>query len=165
VLADTFARQVPPEADFTSALYAIDLDRRRERWEKEYRFDHLVDRAEMHPGLAQGLQEGGIYNRVLTKDFLQLSPESTGLYDLVVMNPPFDRERDIDHVIHALKVLKVNGRLVAIMSAGTAFRETKKSSTFRALMRQMKAHREDLPPGSFSESRTNVNTPRLTLSL
>ncbi|MBA8904116.1 DUF4942 domain-containing protein [Phyllobacterium sp. P30BS-XVII] len=130
----------------------------RERYLDQFRFDNLVDCVEIQPGLAQALQEEGIYNRVFTKDFLQLTPDVTGLYDLVVMNPPFDRERDIDHVMHALKFLKEDGRLVAIMSAGTEFRETKKSTAFRALMQKMNAQWEDLPPGSFSEVGTNVNT-------
>ena len=44
---------------------------------------------------------------------------------------PFDLERDIDHVTHALKFLKSDGYLTAIMSAGTEFRETKKAKAFR----------------------------------
>ena len=67
-------------------------------------------------------------------DFLHLKPDPENLYDRVVMNPPFDRERDIDHVIHALKFLAPEGVLVAIMSAGTEFRETRKSVAFRELM-------------------------------
>jgi hypothetical protein len=130
----------------------------RSRHLNECRCDNLVDCVEIQPGLALTLQAEGIYNRVFAKDFLQLTPETTGLYDLVVMNPPFDRERDIDHVIHALKFLKEDGQLVAIMSAGTEFRETKKSAAFRALMQKMNAQWEDLPAGSFSEAGTNVNT-------
>ena len=61
------------------------------------------------------------------------------------MNPPFDRERDIDHVLHALKFLKDDGRLKAVMSAGTEFRETRKAVAFRALMENMSAEWEDLP--------------------
>ncbi len=130
----------------------------RERYLEQFRFDNLVDCVEIQPGLAQGLQDEGIYNRVFAKDFLQLTPETTGLYDLVVMNPPFDRERDVDHVIHALKFLNEDGQLVAIMSAGTEFRETKKSAAFRAVMQQMNGQWEDLPAGSFSSTGTNVNT-------
>jgi 16S rRNA G1207 methylase RsmC len=35
------------------------------------------------------------------------------IYDRVVMNPPFDLERDVDHVTHALKFLEPEGQLVA----------------------------------------------------
>ena len=81
----------------------------------------------------------------------------------VAMNPPFDRERDIDHVMHALTFLKPGGVLTAIMSAGTEFRETRKSKAFRALMAEMGAEWSDLPAGSFSSVGTNVNTIILTV--
>ena len=54
---------------------------------------------------------------------MQLSPEVVGRFDRVVMNPPFCRGRDLDHVRHALRFVAPGGRLVAIMSAGVAFRE------------------------------------------
>lgn len=130
----------------------------RERHQHEYRFDNQVDCVEIQPHLAQGLVSEGIYAHVYNQDFLALSPETTGLYDIVVMNPPFDRERDIDHVMHAWKFLKPGGQLVAIMSAGTEFRETKKAIAFRTLMEKQGARWEDLPAGSFSEVGTHVNT-------
>ena len=74
------------------------------------------------------------------------------------MNPPFDRERDIDHVTHALKFLKDTGLLIAVMSAGTEFRETAKSRAFRDHMAKLNARWKDLPTGSFSSVGTNVNT-------
>ncbi len=117
-----------------------------------------VDCVEIQPALAAKLTAAQVYGRVHNVDFLQIDPATTGLYDRIVMNPPFDRERDIDHVIHALKFLKPDGFLCAIMSAGTEFRETRKSVAFRALMEKMQASWRDLPPGSFSASGTNCNT-------
>lgn len=137
------------------------VDHERGRgWDQgpEYRYRHHVDCVEVQPELATALREEGIYRRVLTADFLQLRPDPDRLYDRVVMNPPFDLERDIDHVMHALKFLKPDGELVSIMSAGTEFRETKKATAFRALMSKMNARWEDLPAGSFSSVGTNVNT-------
>lgn len=115
-----------------------------------------VDCVEIQPHLAGGLEASGLYRKVTCADFLTVTP--TGDYDMVLMNPPFDRERDIDHVVHALKFLKPGGELHAIMSAGTEFRQTKKAVAFRALMERMGASWEDLPQGSFSEVGTNVNT-------
>jgi len=130
-----------------------------ERYRNEYRFDPRVDCVEIQPHLASALEAEGIYNRVFCRDFLSLLPETTGAYDLVVMNPPFERERDIDHVVHALSFLKPDGLLVAIMSAGTEFRETKKASAFRGLViDKLKGSFRDLPPGSFAEVGTYVNT-------
>jgi predicted RNA methylase len=119
----------------------------------------VVDCIEYQPALAEQLKQGRRYRRVLTGDFLLAQPDR--LYDVVVMNPPFDRERDIDHVMHALKFLKPAGCLVAIMSAGTEFRETRKSTAFRAHIESMGGKFRDLPAGSFSESGTNVNTVML----
>lgn len=128
-----------------------------------YRFDNIVDCIEIQPHLANELKAAGIYGRVICGDFLQVNPQATGLYDLIVMNPPFDRERDIDHVLHALTFLKPDGRMVAIMSAGTEFRETKKTIAFRKMMEDMGATWRDLPPGSFAEVGTNVNTGFITV--
>lgn len=129
-----------------------------ERYRDEYRWDNAVDCIEIQPHLAHQLEAEGIYARITCADFLQVQPDPDRLYDRVVMNPPFDRERDIDHVVHALEFLKPDGCLVAIMSAGTEFRETRKSIAFRKLMEEMNAKFEDLPPGSFAEVGTYVNT-------
>ncbi|MES0071898.1 DUF4942 domain-containing protein [Mesorhizobium sp. M0058] len=134
-----------------------------ERWRKEYRFDNHVDCVELQPALAGALQAQGLYRKVYATDFLSLRPSVTGLYDRIVMNPPFDMERDIDHVVHALDFLKPDGCLAAIMSAGTEFRETRKAIAFRALIEKMKGQFRDLPPGSFAEAGTYVNTVTVKL--
>lgn len=129
-----------------------------ERYRKEYRFDNQVDVVEIQRDLAEALARECIYRKVYCMDFLALKPSSTGLYDYVVMNPPFDRERDIDHVMHALDFLKPDGALHAVMSAGTEFRETRKSIAFRSLMDKLNASWCDLPQGAFAESGTYINT-------
>jgi type I restriction-modification system DNA methylase subunit len=129
--------------------------------ERPYR--HIVDCVEVHPERAKLLKREGLYRQVINADFLALQPDPNNLYDRIAMNPPFDRERDIDHVMHALKFLKPDGFLVSIMSAGTEFRETKKATQFRALMEQKHAQWQDLPAGSFSSVGTNINTLILRL--
>lgn len=123
----------------------------------------VVDCVELNTGRAQTLSESGQYRRVLPVDFLALRAAPDELYDVVLMNPPFDRERDIDHVLHALTHLKGGGHLVAVMSGATAFRETKKSRSFRAIIEKHDGRFFDLPPGSFREVGTNVNTCILRL--
>jgi hypothetical protein len=78
------------------------------------------------------------------------------------VNPPFERQQDIDHVLHAFKFLKPSGRLVAIMSASVTFRENKKTLEFREFIRQH-GHLEHNPEGSFKESGTMVNTVTVVL--
>lgn len=128
-----------------------------------YRFDPIVDCVEIQPHLADALLAEDIYHRVYIANFLALSPETTGFYDIVIGNPPFDRERDIDHVMHAFKFLKPGGRLVMIMSAGTEFRHTRKSEAFRKLMTDWGAHWRDLPASSFSSVGTHCNTILLSV--
>jgi len=118
----------------------------------------IVDCVEYQPDLAQALKACGHHNNVWCCDFLELKPSTTGLYDRVIMNPPFDRERDIDHVMHALRFLKDDGFLIAIMSAHTEFSESKKAQAFRAHIAKMKGKFSDNPRNSFTSVGTNVNT-------
>ncbi len=53
-------------------------------------------------------------------DFLNLVPAELGLFDAIVMNPPFHARADIRHILHAMKFLKPGGRLAAICMAGNS---------------------------------------------
>ncbi len=108
----------------------------------------LVDQLRLIPGLA----------KVCHADFLDLLVEDLGLYDRIVMNPPFDNGRDIDHVRHALRFLSPGGRLVAVMSASVEFREGRKFEEFRKLITERGGSMHDLPSRSFESSGTCVNT-------
>lgn len=125
---------------------------------------HSVTAVEIQSTLALELQNMGVLERVVAGDFLDQSPEALGKFDRILMNPPFDGQRDIDHVTHALRFLAPGGRLVAIMSASTAYRENAKAEAFRAQVERMRGRIEDLPEGSFKESGTMVNTVIVTIN-
>lgn len=130
-----------------------------------YGVGHRVDCVEIQSSLAQALEASKLYGRVVCKDFLDVRPEDMGgLYDRVLMNPPFDRERDIDHVMHAWDFLKADGRLVSVMSAGTEWRETSKSKAFCAFVAKNGGRFWELPERSFASVGTNVNTTLLVLN-
>lgn len=93
--------------------------------------------------------------RIACRDFLDCSPKLFGVFDRVVMNPPFSNKADVDHVRHAFKFLKPGGRLVSVMSAGVLFRQDKKTKAFRE---ELKPTFVPLPALSFRESGTSVNT-------
>lgn len=78
--------------------------------------------------------------------------------DRVVMNPPFAKQADIDHVLHAAKFVKPGGRLVSVMSAGVLFRENRKAVDFRAFVEAKGGVFERLPPSSFAASGTQIET-------
>ena len=83
-------------------------------------------------------------------------------FDRIVMNPPFARQADVDHVLHAYELLALGGRLVSVMSAGAKFRCNRKTDVLRALIEEH-GHIEDLPKHAFHESGTDVHTVLVTL--
>ena len=91
-----------------------------------------------------------------TKD----SPLVLDLYDRIIMNPPFEKGQDIDHVRRAYDMLHPNGRIVAIMSEGPFYRSDSKAQEFRAWLDDKGGTSEKLPEGSFKDSdrSTGVNT-------
>lgn len=116
--------------------------------------DCRIDVIEILPSNRAVLKEKGY--KLVGKDFLKYRRKKP-LYDRIVMNPPFSRQQDIDHVLHAWKFLSEGGRLVAVMSAGTDFRNNKKALAFQELV-ETHGFIEALPAESFKESGTSVNT-------
>ena len=106
------------------------------------------------------LQEKG-YRVVEEGNFLLSLPTPT--FAVVVMNPPFEKQADIDHVLHAYKYLEPGGRLVSIMSASVTFRNNTKTCAFRETIEELGYYVEN-PPGSFKISGTNVNTITVVLN-
>lgn len=97
-------------------------------------------------------------HNLIDRDFT----EHSGQYDRIVMNPPFEKGQDAQHVRHAYERLKPGGRIVAVMSAGPFFRGDNKSSEFRDWLDSVGGTVEDLPEGSFAGKdafrQTGVNT-------
>lgn len=105
--------------------------------------------------------------RVVEGDFLRFQP-ATGIgrsppnalatVDRIVMNPPFTGGQDVEHVRHAFRFLKPNGRLVAIMSGSVQTNTTRAYVEFHDWLKRHTEDRafEKLEPGAFKESGTNV---------
>lgn len=96
------------------------------------------------------------YLNVISADFLQIGFNHDG-FDRVVMNPPFERAREVDHVNHAYGLLRPDGRLVSIMSNGITFRDDSKYRDLRELVETYGSIHPN-PPGSFKPAGTAVNT-------
>lgn len=122
--------------------------------------DCQIDTIEIEPSNRQVLKEKGY--KLVGKDFMKYRKKKP-LYDRIVMNPPFSRQQDIDHVRHAWKFLKPGGRLVSVMAGGTEFRQNKKAVEFMQLVDQYGKGIEPLPEESFKESGTGVNTVVVTI--
>lgn len=93
---------------------------------------------------------------IVGRDFLELA--GPPVYDVVMMNPPFEKADDIRHVVHAwTHHLKPGGRLVAIVSDGALYRTDRLAQSFRALVGEASDDPEgfNLPGGTFDD--TNVS--------
>ena len=79
-------------------------------------------------------------------------------FHAVLMNPPFSKGRDIQHVLHAWTLLLPRGVLAAITSPGWTFRADKKHSAFRTWVKSLgdRAEVTELPAGTFAKSGTQV---------
>ena len=162
---DKMLRILEPSAGTGSIAYAAVGPHVKRDWQtdKTTYTSHSVEVVEIQPELADALTRSNKFSLVMSWDFLDVPVKAE--FDRVLMNPPFDRERDIDHVMHASKFLKPGGRLVAVMSAGTRVRETKKTLAFhKYITDNFRVSWEDLPERSFSETGTNVNTTILILN-
>lgn len=86
--------------------------------------------------------------RLVQGDFLAQTVAGLGLFDCIVMNPPFKMGRDCKHVLHALQFLAPGGRLVSLCAAGPKQ---------RAQLEPIADQWIDLPPNSFRSEGTGVN--------
>lgn len=82
--------------------------------------------------------------------------EHTKKYDVIVANPPFTKQQDIDHV-NRMMDLAIR-RVVSVMSASVMFRNNKKTISFRDRVKNLNGTIEMLPEKIFAESGTNVRT-------
>jgi hypothetical protein len=99
--------------------------------------------------------ESDAASRLIQADFLDCTPERLGLFDSIVMNPPFKQGRDIKHIMHARKFLAPGGKLVAVCANGPRQREK---------LQPIADEWIDLPAGSFKESFTNVSAAIVVLN-
>ena len=81
-----------------------------------------------------------------------------GTFERVIMNPPFERGQDMEHVQAMFERLVDGGRLVSVMSEGVFFRQGKREIAFRAWLEALGGESIQLPENSFKESGTGVNT-------
>lgn len=90
-------------------------------------------------------------------DFLQCNGD-LGTFDRILMNPPFERAADVEHITHALKFLRPGGRLVAICANGP-----RQAEQLRPMVERAGGTWEPLPAGTFKESGTSVNAALLVI--
>lgn len=111
----------------------------------------LVDSSPECCGELYRATDGDGAARLVAGDFLTTTAERLGgLFDSVIMNPPFHgagKTGDIAHVLHALQMLAPGGRLVSVVMDGPRQRKALKA---------VASEWHDLPAGSFRSEGTNV---------
>lgn len=88
------------------------------------------------------------------RNFLEYSPAEP--FDRIVMNPPFSRQQDIDHILHAYSLLQDGGILVSVVSVSPFYRTNKKSVDFREWLESLNAEIVDVDVGAFKTSGTAI---------
>lgn len=82
------------------------------------------------------------------RDFLTVAPGDLGLFDAIIMNPPFHMRADIRHIMHARQFLKPGGKIAAI-----CFNQPN-----RAELKRISSQWIEIESGAFKESGTRVET-------
>lgn len=98
--------------------------------------------------------------KVTQADFLAIEPVEQ--FTHVILNPPFENQADIDHVMHAFRFLAPGGTMAAIMSIGVTFRTNRKTSEFRTFLDSMGAQIIVNDKDAFKESGTAAQTVTIT---
>lgn len=115
-----------------------------------------MDAVEIDEKRAGALISQGVASSVTQADFL--TRDAQPVYDRVLMNPPFARQQDIDHVTHALGFLKPGGLLVSVMAVGVIQRQNRKAQAFQSLVTERGGSFEPVPDDAFKVSGTGVRT-------
>ena len=117
---------------------------------------------EVNAALAARLACSGLAGTVRCADFLQCSadPGDLGLFDAVLINPPFAQGADIEHITHALKMLKPGGRLVALCANGP-----RQNAGLRPMVEAHGGEWEDLPADTFKDEGTGVRVALITVQI
>lgn len=110
---------------------------------------------EIAPQLTRELYEANRVNvRIIQRDFLTVDTAELGLFDFVVMNPPFTMRSDIRHIQHALTFLRKGGKLAAL-----CLDTEHRSKAFEAHAKTW----EKIEAGTFAKEGTSVPTVMFTI--
>lgn len=93
-------------------------------------------------------------------DFLNF--DSGKKYDLIIANPPFTKNQDIDHIKKMYSLLAPGGQLITIASKSWTFGSQNKQIEFKEWVNEVGTY-QDLEKGSFKSSGTNVQGTLITI--
>lgn len=86
----------------------------------------------------------------VAQDFNTFTPDEP--YKAILMNPPFSKRQDAEHIMRAYGMLASGGTLVAIAGKGVFFGQDQKAEQFRAWLDSHNADIEKLEGGTFQDN-------------
>lgn len=98
----------------------------------------------------------------LAADFMRVDElfDLCEAYDIILANPPFTNNQDIDHIYKMFALLKPGGTIITLASPSWTFGTSKKQEEFRAWLINLDTYPKPLPDQSFASSGTKI-TPVL----
>jgi type I restriction-modification system DNA methylase subunit len=125
-----------------------------------------IDCVECNYTLKSILELKAIHNSLIHDDFMEVDFQGKQ-YDKILMNPPFEKKQDIQHITKAISLLAPGGSLVSIASSSVQTNSDKASQAFRALIDSLDGTITKLPEKAFSKAdrTTNVNTVLVEVSI
>lgn len=102
-------------------------------------------------------KDGLIANELPINDFLELT-DKNDYYDVVIANPPFTKNQDIDHIRKMYEVCKKGGTIISISSVSWTIGSQKKQIAFKNWLEEIKANIYPVETGAFKESGTMIAT-------
>ncbi|MGM9465415.1 hypothetical protein [Streptomyces murinus] len=114
----------------------------------------VVDCIELDADRADHIRSGGYARRVTTADFLSVPVRRR--YQRAIMNPPFSKRQDIQHVERALRFVQPGGLVVAVMIESLSFRTDRVTKDFLARVREARGTITELPDNAFPGRRVRT---------
>lgn len=147
-----WARSIGPGFADSTAVRLLEPSAGLGRLVRESRvwFDHSrIVAVDVAPQCVSELQRIRTHSyEPICADFLELSPADLGVFEIIIMNPPFRRGEDVKHIFHARQFLAPRGVLVGLCYAGAKQGKELLPDAY---------HWEPLPANSFRESGTNAD--------
>lgn len=83
---------------------------------------------------------------------------TSNYYDLIIANPPFSGNQDIDHILKMYEVCKPGGRIISVASMSWSIGQSKKQKAFKKFLNDVSAEIFYNERGTFKESGTDIAT-------
>ena len=100
---------------------------------------------------------------IIGSDFLSIGKKYDNYYDLIIANPPFAKNQDIDHFYKMCSLVKPGGQVISIMSKHWVISSNKRETAFRNWLDENYVDSYfDLPQGLFAESGTKISVSLLS---